>query len=72
AENIPNYLIKRGKIAFSPRFRKEEGPRMSFSATLEEFYTRKVIEIMRGRCAIRAETPVGGSSRKFKRFISRF
>jgi len=45
---------------------------MSFSATLEEFYTRKVIEIMRGRCAIRAETPVGGSSRKFKRFINRF
>ncbi len=47
-----------GKAAFWLRFRKEEAPRMTFSARLEEFHTGNTAGIVSARCGIWGGAPV--------------
>ncbi len=47
-----------GKAAFPLGFRKEEAPRMTFSARFEEFHTGNAIGIVSDRWEIRAGAPV--------------
>ncbi len=55
--------LKTGKVAFRLRFRKEEAPRVMFSAGFEEFHTGNALGIVSDRWEIGAGASVAAQFR---------